>query len=146
MELNRKQARSRRGLIRHGCRCECPPTHTDREISLTRSLVLRDPRRVTRDTRKEIDGRNVKRNGRERERERDGGSGGFKVGTDVTYGERVVISEMATSDGVRWFLVREESVMNEWTFRVVCVTWTRRDGTKATRAKLRGHVQFLMGN
>ena len=64
----------------------------------------------------------------------------------MTYGERVVISEMATSDGVRWFLVREESVMNEWTFRVVCVTWTRRDGTKATRAKLRGHVQFLMGN
>lgn len=31
------------------------------------------------------------------------GSVGFKVGTDVTYGECVVISEMATSDGVRWF-------------------------------------------
>ncbi|KAK1123887.1 hypothetical protein K0M31_006917 [Melipona bicolor] len=30
---------------------------------------------------------------------------GFKVGPDVTYGQHVVISEMATSAGVRCFLV-----------------------------------------
>lgn len=41
------------------------------------------------------------------EKDRLAGSweGGFKVSLDVTYGQHVVISEMATSAGVRCFLV-----------------------------------------